>query len=370
VRCILVVLLVGCSSKSEEPPAKPPPPLPRLAEFSPLPPLPPDPTNKVADDPRAAALGQMLFHDPDLSATGTVSCRTCHDGPALDDTPHHVSTGTGIGGRNAPPVLNSAYYRWTNWGGKFDSLWALVLGATANPEVMNARPADVVAVIAAQYRAEYEAIFGPLDAADVDRAYANYGKAVAAYMRKLVARDSPFDRFVAGDAAALSDAAKRGYELFLAHCASCHAGPHFSDDKFHALAAAQFGEHVPAVDLGRYTDVPPLLANKFNTAGAFSDGPSKLDGLAQSPEQKGQFRTPTLRNVAVTPPYMHAGQLATLDAVVAFYNNGGGRVDDVTKSDQLEKLGLTDEQRADLVEFMKALTDTAVPAELLEDTSR
>jgi cytochrome c peroxidase len=359
-----------------------------LAKLSPLPPLP-------VDTPQEVALGQMLFFDDELAGTGNaVSCHTCHDGPALDDTPNHVSLGAKHGPRNSPPIVNSAYYKWSNWGGRFDSQWSLVLGASENPEVMNGTRLAIVRRVADKYRAEYDAVFPPLEvavlarlpatgkpkpaggpdgaweamaAADrelVDRIFVNVGKAIAAYMRTLVARDAPFDRYAAGDRKAISPEAKRGFKLFLAHCKSCHGGPHFQDDQFHALGVAQFGEHVPAVDLGRFTDVVPLLASKFAT-------PDRLVGLAQSPAQRGQFRTPTLRNVAVTAPYMHAGQFATLEAVVKFYNAGGGREEaGVTKSPLIKKLELTDAQQADLVAFMTTLTDTKLPPERLVDTSR
>lgn len=116
--------------------------------------------------------------------------------------------------------------------------------------------------------------------------------------------------------------------------------------------------------------MPGYLASPFNTAGAFSDATRALDGLVQAPEQRGQFRTPTLRNVEVTAPYMHAGQFATLDAVMAFYNVGGGNADGVTKAPEMRRLELTREQQADLVAFMQTLTATALPAALLADTSR
>ena len=204
----------------------------------------------------------------------------------------------------------------------------------------------------------------------VDRVFANTGKAIAAYLRLLVARAAPFDRYVAGDRTALAPAARRGLRLYVAHCKRCHDGPHFQDDQFHAIGVAQFGPEVPATDLGRFTDVPPLLASAFNRAGPHSDAPRALDGLAQTPAQRGQFRTPTLRNVAVTAPYMHAGQFATLAAVVAFYNAGGGHVEGVTKSTEMKRLDLTAAQQAELVAFMTALTDTALPPALLVDTSR
>ncbi|HVK86467.1 MAG TPA: cytochrome c peroxidase [Kofleriaceae bacterium] len=390
--------------------------------LSPLPAPPLDPTNAYAAEPRAVALGQMLFFDEDLSGPmlvdsplgqrgerGKLSCRTCHAGPALDDRqsqPGHISIGTGVTGRNAPPVLNSVFYRWFNWGGRFDSPWSLALGAAEKPEVMNGSRVAIARVIYAKYRAEYDALFpapldpilgappgprlpadgkpkppgapdgaweamAPEDRTMIDRVFSDAGKAVAAYMRTLVARDAPFDRYVAGDPTAISARAKRGLRLFLAHCASCHGGPHFSDDKFHALGIAQFGDGVPADDLGRFADLPPLLASPFRGDGAHSDAPgAQLAGLRREPSQRGQFRTPSLRNVAVTGPYMHAGQLPTLEAVVAFYNVGGGRVDGVTKSDQMKPLGLSEEDQADLVAFMQSLTDLAVPAERLVDTSR
>jgi cytochrome c peroxidase len=380
-----------------------------LATLSPLPPVPADPTNAVADDPRAAALGQLLFFDEALAGPllvdsergkagelGKVSCRTCHAGPALDDAGKHLSVGAGRGTRNSPPLLNSVFYRWNNWGGRFDTPWALVLGALEKADVMNGSRLAVVHAVRTKYRAEYEAIFGPLDAALadptrfppagkpgapawdamppgdrrlVDTVFANTGKLIAAYMRLLVAREAPFDRFVAGEAMAISPAAKRGVRLFLRHCASCHAGPHFSDDEFHALAVAQFGAGVPDTDLGRFADVPDLLASPFNAAGAFGDAKRTVD-VAQTPALRGQFRTPTLRNVAVTAPYMHAGQLATLDAVVAFYNAGGGNVEGVVKDPEMKRLGLTVAQQSDLVAFMQTLTDTALPPALLADPSR
>ena len=150
--------------------------LAQLATLSPLGPIPPDPSNAYADDPRAAQLGQMLFFDEALSGPllvdsalgtagerGKVSCRTCHAGPALDDQhsrPNHVSIGTRIGSRNSPPILNSVFYAWTNWGGRFDSQWSLVLGAIENPEVMNGTRLAVAHTVFAKYRAEYEAVFG------------------------------------------------------------------------------------------------------------------------------------------------------------------------------------------------------------------
>lgn len=321
----------------------------QLAAMSPLPPTPGDPTNAVADDPRAAALGQMLFFDDDLSSEPGVSCSTCHAGPAMDDQGKHVSRGAKVGTRNSPPVINSVFYRAINWGGKFDTQWALTIGALEKHDVMAAKRPDVVEEVKKTYRTEFEAIFGPIDGRSVDEVFTDVAKSIAAYMRLLVARNTAFDRWIAGDEAAISTDAKRGAKLFLAHCKSCHDGPHFTDNKFHALAAAQFGEGVPAEDLGRFGDVPEA---------------------ARKPEMRGQFRTPTLRNVEVTAPYMHAGQFPTLESVMAFYNAGGGSVDGIVKDPEMKRLNLTQTQQADLVAFMKTLTDTAVPPQLRTNTSR
>jgi cytochrome c peroxidase len=405
-----------------------------MKTLSPLPALPPDPTNAVADNAQAAALGQMLFFDKSFSGalavaddgtngglgaigdTGKVSCRSCHLGATLDDRrslPGNVSLGTDFGTRRALAVVNSSFYKWTNWGGRFDSQWSLPLAVAENPKIMKATRLGIVHSIWTKYKTEYEAVFGALDprldpananAADfpatgkpkaastdpdgawelmaaADRTiantiYANYGKAIAAYMRQLVSRDAPFDKYVAGDKTAISDSAKAGLKLFVgkAECIQCHSGPHLEDGDFHALGVPQTGPHVPATDLGRYTDVAGLLTSPFNTAGAFSNDTTtgKLTNLVQVASQTGQFRTKSLRGVAVAGPYMHSGQLATLADVVAFHNAGGGDVGDAgaVKDAKMHPLGLTAQESADLVEFMGTLTGAAIPVELTTDTSK
>ncbi|HEU0030704.1 MAG TPA: cytochrome c peroxidase [Kofleriaceae bacterium] len=406
-----------------------------LATLSPLPAVPADPTNAFADDPKAAALGQMLFFDKSYSGalivgddgtngglgmvgeTGKVACASCHSAGSanLDDQrtiPNHVSLGTNYTPRNAHGLVNSAFYRWGNWGGRFDSQWALPLAVAENANLMRSTRLDIAHMLFRKYRAQYDATFPvPLDpaldpnAADAsrfppsgkpkalatdpdgafeamtvedraiaNRIFVNYGKAIAAYTRTLVSRDAAFDRYVAGDRTAISTSAKRGLHLFLAHCTGCHTGPNLADDEFHALAVPQRGDHVPATDLGRFQDVPGLLASPFNTAGAFSDDTTtgKLDGLVQADAQKGQFRTKSLRGVAQSAPYMHAGQLATLADVVAFYNAGGGDpgTTGIVKDPKLAPLGLTAEQQADLVAFLQTLTGEPVPAMRVTDTSK
>lgn len=400
--------------------------------FSPLPAVPADPTNAYADNAAAAVLGQRLYFDKsyagplivgddgtngglgDAGVRGRVACVSCHASAAGDDNrsrPNNVSLGTNFGTRNALPVVNSAFYAWTNWAGRFDTQWSLPLAVAENPVTMNSTRLEVAHLLWNKYRADYDAIFPvPLDpaldpaAADaarfpaagkpaaagadagawesmttadraiVNRIYANYGKALAAYMRKLVSRGAPFDRFVAGEAGALSASAKRGFKLFVgkARCAPCHSGPNFSDDQFHALGVPQSGPHVPANDTGRFGDVAGLLASPFNSAGAFSDdaGTGKLAGLAQDAGMVGQFRTKSLRGLSASAPYMHTGGLATLEAVVDFYDVGGGAPDGGPRDPLLAPLGLTAAEKADLVAFMRALDGAPVDPALNVDTSR
>ncbi|MCX5742754.1 MAG: hypothetical protein NT062_09685 [Proteobacteria bacterium] len=404
--------------------------------LSPLPAVPADPTNSFADDPAAAALGQKLFFDKSYAGglavaddgtngglgmvgdQGKVACASCHSvgSAGLDDQrshPNNVSLGTDYGTRNALNLVNASFYKWTNWGGRFDSQWSLPTAVAENGKIMKSSRLQVAHMLYAKYRTEYDAIFPVALDADLDptaanaarfpltgkpkalvtdpdgawelmaagdrtiinRIYANYGKALAAYTRKLVSRDAPFDRFVAGDAQAISVSAIRGLKLFLGkNCVACHAGPNFADDDFHALAVPQTGAHVPAVDLGRNQDVPGLLASPFNSNGAYSDDVTtgRLTGLAQDDAQKGQFRTRSLRNSAMSGSFMHAGQFATLAEVVAFYDQGGGDVGatGIVKDARMLALGLSTQDKADLVAFLTTLTGAPVDPMLQVDTSK
>jgi cytochrome c peroxidase len=400
-------------------------------KLSPLPDLPKDPTNKYADQPAAATLGQRLFFDPAYSGpiavasdgsngglgmmgeAGKISCASCHMGAGLADQrskPGTVSLGAGYLGRNALGLLNSSYYRWTNWAGRFSAQWELPIAVIENANNMNGTRLRVAHLVFDKYRADYEAIFGPLEpalgtdavrfpatgkpkaamAADgpwelmtpadrlvVNTIYVNVSKALEAYTRKLVSKSSRFDAFMGGATAALTAREQHGLGVFLGkgQCVSCHAGPNFTDDDFHNLGVPQTGERVPAADLGRFTDITPLLASPLNSAGDFSDDKTtgRLAGLVNPPPDstKAQFRTPSLRNVANSGPYMHAGQFKTLAEVVDFYDRGGGDpVTGSTKDARLKPLALTADEKADLVAFLDTLTLAGVPPAVLEDTSK
>ncbi|HSO34239.1 MAG TPA: cytochrome c peroxidase, partial [Labilithrix sp.] len=400
-----------------------------MSTLSPLPSLPADPTNAFANNALAAVLGQRLFFDKALSGaivvgddgtngglgavgeTGKVACASCHSSKATDDNrskPNNVSLGTNYGTRNALSIVNSSFYAWTNWGGRFDSQWSLPLAVVENAGIMNGNRLQVAHLLWDKYKADYNAIFPvPLDArldpADANaadfppagrpgqpawdnmaaddkaiamRIYANFGKAIAAYMRLEVSRNAPFDKYVAGDKSALGADAKRGLKVFLGkgQCVQCHSGPNFADNQFSNIGVEQTGPRVPLTDFGRFQDVPALLASPFNTNSTYSDNVNtgKLTGLVAGDEaQRGRFRTKSLRGLTGAAPYMHSGQLATLEAVVDYYSAGGTSPGDAGVKDvRIKPLGLSAAEKSDLVAFLKTLDGDPVPAALLLDTSR
>lgn len=382
---------------------------------SPLPSVPADPTNAFADNAAAAALGQRFFFDEkfsgalaadsDLGTTGDlqkVSCKSCHSGAALDDersNPDNISKGTGLHSRNSPSMINSSFYTWTNWGGRFAAQWELPPVVVENGVIMNGTRLAVAHRIYDVYKTDYEAVFGALDAglattngrfpaagkptqaafdnmaADdkviVNRILANFGKALAAYTRKLVSREAPFDAWMAGDDNALNASELNGAKLFVDNgCLNCHGGAHFSDHDFHDLGVPQTGPGVLASDDGRFKDLPGLVNSGMNINSVYSDktDTGKLDGLTATPpdSMKGQFRTPSLRGVAQTAPYMHSGQFADLGAVIDFYAAGGNPD---TGTGQLTGFTITPQEKADLIAFLGTLTGKPVAAALLTDTA-
>ena len=380
---------------------------------------PADATNAVGDDPRAAALGQRLFFDARFSGplaiaddgangglgrageSGRVACASCHD-PSRGGVDHRSAGGTSLGvgwtGRAAPTVYNAAYQPWLFWDGRRDSLWSQALGPTESPTEHDGSRLGVAHLLFDHYRADYEALFGPLPALSdlarfpaagrpgdatydgmrpedrlaVDRVFAGFGKAIAAYERKLVDRDSPFDRFMHGERGALSAPAIRGAKLFVgrASCDECHSGPLLSDGRFHNHGVPQVGPHVRRPDPGRKEGIPGVLADPFNGAGVFSDDPTsgqkKLAGLQATPADEGAMRTPGLRGLGRTGPYMHTGGFPTLREVVDWYRRGAedatvGPLDPASS----RPLRLDDRDVDDLVAFLQSLDGRPLPEELV-----
>jgi cytochrome c peroxidase len=352
--------------------------------LSPLPPPPRDETNAVADDPAAARLGQFLFFETRLSGDGRFSCASCHD-PARSFTDgRRVFEAAGRGTRHTLSLWNVAYNRWLFWDGRADSLWSQALKPIEHPREMAGDRRRVASLVRTdpRLRVAFESVFGPLGSAEDDGAanevFARVGKALEAYERRLVSRRAPFDVFVEGlrersaeKRAALSESAERGLRLFVGrgNCRVCHAGPNFSDGEFHDIGLAGSSELAP--DPGRYAGIGLLLRDEFGAGGDHSDdrrGPRAHSSrfLVASFENLGQMKTPTLRNVATTAPYMHQGQFATLADVLRHYSTvDPPPLSNAARETLLRPLHLTEQETADLVAFLESLTDTSVDPALL-----
>ncbi|MEO7436020.1 MAG: cytochrome-c peroxidase, partial [Candidatus Binatia bacterium] len=287
-----------------------------------LPPLPDDPSNAYDTDPRAARLGRALFSDVRLSQNGALSCATCHPpgGGFQDRKP--VAEGLGRLPRRSMPLAGVAYNTWFFWDGRKDSLWAQALTPIENPIELGMPRDGVVALVAAHYRSEYEAIFGPLPAepraeSATTRAFVNVGKSIAAFVRTIAPTPARFDHYVeaalAGtkpDAAGTMTATElRGLRLFIgrAHCTNCHAGPLFTNGEFHFTRVPQV-----ATEHGRSDAIALLRGDELNCLGPYSDArPDACTALRfMDPDTRDTlqaFKTPSLRNVAVRAPYMNAG---------------------------------------------------------------
>jgi len=360
----------------------------RSLSLSSLPPLPKDPSNAHADNPRAIALGKRIFFDKKFSANGKISCATCHiaDFGFTDKLP--LSKGMGTTTRRNMPLIGSAYNAWFFWDGSKDSLWSQAIGPIESSVEHGFTRSMCAHLIADKYKREYEEIFGRLPKIDhkscppkaspgtgnpaalkawnamkpenresVNRIYANIGKAIAAFVRQILPQSAPFDRYVeaigkkdleAADKLIKRDAVE-GLRLFIgkAKCTGCHMGPLFTNSSFHDIGLGN------PRDKGRAEGIGKVLADEFNCLGKYSDAkPEECLELRfiDTNRQKYQsaFKTPTLRNVADRPPYMHAGQIKTLSEVLFFYRQ--------SSSHELEHEGLTNRELSKIEAFLKTLS--------------
>ena len=367
-----------------------------IASFSlsALPPLRPDPSNAAADDERAEMLGRQLFFDSRLSANGAVSCASCHR-PELaftDGLP--IAVGMGPGRRHTPGLLGIAYSPWFYWDGRRDSQWAQALTPLETHFEQGAGRAAIVRLLATDpdYKAMYEEIFGALpdpahlpDSAsplgdDADReawrmlgpdlgfavsaAFANAGKALAAYQRNLLPERSRFDEYA--DAVARDGAARQGnmlgreeiagLDLFIgeAQCVNCHNGPLFTNHEFHNTGILPVFGQLPS--LGRFDGVRLAREDPFNCLGEFSDAApgqcAELRFARDDNELAGAHKTPGLRNVTLTAPYMHTGQIATLEEVMRHYNEAPTAM---LGHNEAKPLGLSNRQLRQLEAFLHTL---------------
>jgi len=303
-----------------------------------LPPVPIPPDNPPTIE--TIALGRRLFYDPRLSVDNTVSCATCHSPILAFSDGKQVAEGVKQqkGRRNAPTLLNAVYREGREgffWDGRSPSLEAQAQEPVKNPLEMAHTLEGVEQKLTADpgYRAAFGRAFGPGPIT-----YDEVGKAIASFERTLLCGNSPFDRYFYGhNESALSESAKRGLEIFRnpgeGNCATCHTiGDQyalFTDNKFHNDSVGPTAQNDDPIDLGRFA-------------------------ITRVDLEKGAFRTPSLRNVALTAPYFHDGSRATLEEVVNFYARGGNPVR--YRDKELQPLWLTGEDRADLVAFLRSLT--------------
>ena len=279
-------------------------------------------------------LGKQLYFDTRLSEDSTISCASCHDPKLGWSNGERFATGVGgqVGGRSAPTIINSAYMNAGSprfgtvpqfWDGRAKDLEGQATGPIQNPIEMNMKMDQAIERLnkIEGYRKQFQEIFG------TDVTEEGIAHAIASFERTILSGDAPIDRYLAGDEEAMSEAAIRGWKVFdngnKGNCSACHKYPNFSDGAYHNIGVGMDAEKP---DLGRFEV-------------------SKITG------DKGRFKTPTLREIHRTAPYMHDGSEATLEDVVEFYVKGS--IANPYLDEEMKKLNLTDQEKADLVTFMK-----------------
>jgi cytochrome c peroxidase len=374
---LLVVGLMAGACENEEP-------FPSFDELDELkllhsmPQRPPaDPTNRFADNSMAAELGRKLFDDPKLSSCGEVSCKSCHDGDGRTvKTALADGCNGNVTGRNPPTILNADYNRWFMSDGRSDRLWNQAILPMTSPVEMDSNATIIRAQLTAAYQGAYTEVFTktPAETGD-DELLANVGKLMQAYERTVNRLRSPFDedvkRFISVAEVSVVEAEKDPAYLGLktyfrkGQCIVCHKGVTMSDHLFHNIGV----KDVSAGAAGQTAAVEAMLDWKFNAAGPFSDAPNGTDAqrLAsvratlgeKRAEMVGAYKTPTLRNLTLTGPFMHTGELATLAEVVDFYDKGGEDAGSFTgtKTSTIKKLELEPKEKDALIKVLESMTE-------------
>ncbi|WP_026075624.1 cytochrome-c peroxidase [Noviherbaspirillum massiliense] len=362
-----------------------------------LPPAPNDPSNAYEASPAAVSLGQRIFSDRRFSSNGAVSCASCHQPGKQFQDGLPLGLGVATGARRTMPVVAAGHSPFLFWDGRKDSLWSQALGPLEDPAEHGGNRLAYAHLLKAHYRAEYESIFGAMpdlsrmpkaasplgtpaqqlawstmseDARrEVSRVFANMGKALAAYQKTLEYGESRMDRYIEGvvrrDAEAsriLNAVEKNGLRIFIGkgQCITCHNGPLLTDQHFHNTGIAPREAGQP--DHGRLAAIAKVRSDEFNCLGRFSDArPEQCEELrflaADDHATEGAFKTPSLRNVALRAPYMHAGQLATLADVVRHYSKAPAAA---TGHSELKPVQLSEAEVRDLVAFLGTLSGPVV----------
>lgn len=323
-------------------------------ELAPLPALAQEP------DAKQVALGRLLFFDPRLGGDATIACAHCHDPETgwADGIPLSAGYPGSLYFRNAPTVMNAAHGRFLYWDGRLPAsdLPTLVRDHISEAHFLQADGRLVIERFrqVPVYEEGFKEAFGG------EPTYGRILNATAAFLQTLRSRDVPFDRYLQGKTSAISPAARRGLEWFRgkAGCIQCHNGPMLSDGGFHNLGLA--GNR----DIFRTPERHITFRRFFKTLGVAEYAALREDlgrfAVTKREEDRGRFRTPPLRELVHTAPYMHDGSLATLEDIVELYNQGGGPGQG--KDPLLRPLRLTAGEKSDLVEFLKSLSGTPIPA--------
>lgn len=304
-----------------------------VPDIGPLPTVVPTPPGNLLYKAKVD-LGKQLYFDGRLSRSGAISCAFCHTPGAGFADPRQTSIGIDgkVGGRQAPTVLNAGFNPVQFWDGRAGTLEEQAIGPIHNPIEMGESHEHVVKKLnkIVGYRTQFQAVFG------TEVSLQGIAEAIATYERTVISTNSPFDKYVMGDKTAMGEAAVRGLALFKgkARCILCHYGPNFTDNGFHNLGVPQVGPF--KMDLGRYN-------------------------VTHVETDKGAFKTPTLRSITETAPYMHDGAFKTLEEVVGFLDAGGGPNEHLDPF--IKPLKLSPGEQADLVAFLHALTGEAIAFE-------
>lgn len=324
-----------------------------------------DEVNLPQDNPFSEAkveLGRLLFFDPRLSANSAISCASCHqpDQGWTDGLPLSFGYAGSVHWRNTPTIINSAFHPKLDWDGKALRLDIQAQGAMKGAVAMNMDPVMVEERLRQipEYVQRFDDVFGP-----GGPWFEDASRSIAIFQSTILSSNVPFDRFMEGDESALSESEKRGFKLFTttAGCSACHRGRLFTDEDFHGLGVPTpegfSTDAIRQITFNYQLRSRGVSEEVYRTA---TDDPG-LYLVTKVDTDFGQFRTPMLRELGQTAPYMHNGAFATLEEVIEFYNVGGGESPNLDPL--LRPLGLTDQDKSDLIAFLKSLTGDPIVVE-------